>query len=63
MLFLGSISMKNTFLTAAIPRDLYERLGEVAKVSDRSLSGEVRVALRKHLAEVETKRSDDDEDI
>jgi predicted transcriptional regulator len=40
-------------LTVAVPLDVYQRLGELAKGSDRSLSGEARRALRLYLRDAE----------
>jgi len=40
----------DTRITVRLPRDLVGRLGAVAAVHDRSLSGELRCAIRAHLA-------------
>lgn len=42
-----------TNLSAYIPRELHERMWEIARSHDRTLSAEVRRALRRYLTEME----------
>jgi hypothetical protein len=50
----------NTNLSAAVPAELFLSLSESASRNERSLSGEVRIALRRYLADL-AKTGDDDE--
>jgi plasmid stability protein len=42
--------MANVLLTARVPDDLVRSLRAHAALSDRSMSGELRVAIKKHLS-------------
>ena len=42
---------KMTTLAAQMPKDLAERIQRLAEANDRSVSTEIRCALRNHLAE------------
>jgi hypothetical protein len=42
-------STKDEFLTLRLPRKLYEQVKELAVRNERTLAGEVRLALRKHV--------------
>lgn len=48
-------------ITVRLPRNLVGRLGAVAATHDRSLSGELRCAIRAHLA-AEGPQKDEDPD-
>jgi hypothetical protein len=43
------MSNSKVFLSAQVPIELREELEELARLHDRSLSGEIRQALRTHL--------------
>jgi predicted transcriptional regulator len=49
----------DTMLSAPITRDMYERLSQLAEAGDRSLSGEVRRALRLYVQRVEAERQEE----
>lgn len=44
-------------LSANVPKDLYERFNDLAKSHERSLSAELRRAMRSHL-DAESRRTD-----
>lgn len=46
-----------THLTAQIPTELHERLKAVAKADDRTVSYEVRQAIKAHVDRLEVERS------
>lgn len=46
----GIVESKDLFITVRVPRDIHERISQLAAAADRTVAAEVREALRDRIA-------------